>query len=116
SVNASYPTRLEFFVRDDNGDGVIGANEGYLRIFELRGGDVQRLRAAFDSDEDETSDYYRWDRDFIQNQCGAFYHRNGRWRFFPVATHRASWAWSIIDSAAGIPGPPSSVSWNNDNN
>lgn len=115
-VSASYPTRLEFFVRDDDMSGTIDADEGYLRVYELRNGDTERLRAAFDDDQNATNDYYAWDRPFIQNQCGAFYLRNGRWRFFPVATHRATWAWAIIDSAAGIPSPPTHSSWNTDNN
>jgi hypothetical protein len=106
---SGYATRIEFVWQDD-GDLTPERNEGYARVFELVHWDDERLEAS-DSDGQDGNVYYSYDASLIQNQCGAFYYRNGSWQFFPVATHRASWAWSIIDSAGGTPAPPTLAGW-----
>ena len=98
-------SRIEFVAFDANGDSTVGATEGFARVFDLAsspGVDTSRLRAS------ETTKfilgiipYYDWDSRVVQNQCGAFYRRGGRWHFFPLSTHRASWARAVIQSTAG---------------
>lgn len=107
-------TRLEFVAFDADGDGTIEDGEGFARVFDLAPGmDTSRLRVSIDSDEPfyttslfgviRTLRFYAksWDDPIIQNQCGAFYLRNGRWQFFPVAVHRTAWARSIIVAPGG---------------
>lgn len=101
------PARVEFVWVDVDADGIADRDEGYARVFDLSYGDADVIDLNPDND-----DYYEWDDPIIQNQCGAFYFRNGSWQFFPVATHRAAWAWSII-SGAGEPAAPSPSNWSN---
>jgi hypothetical protein len=98
-------SRLEFVAFDANNDGTIGQAEGFARIFDLAnvvGIDTNRLKAA-DTIRNPTwipsYKYYRWDSPEVQRQCGAFYRRGTRWHFFPVATHRSSWAQAVIQQS-----------------
>lgn len=99
--NSNAEMRVEFVWVDADADSVADRNEGFVRIFDFEHWDTNRLAA-----EPTDYDYYAWYDDIIQNQCGAFYQRGGVWQFFPVATHRADWAWSVI-SGAGVPSAPS---------
>jgi len=92
---------------DLDADGVPEREEGFVRIFELANSwDTDRIEIQPEPFDNGTNDYVTYSDETIQNQCGAFYLRNGVWQFFPVATHRAAWAWNIIDSASGKPAPP----------
>lgn len=110
-VSASFPPRVELVWLDLDADTVADRDEGFLRVFELADNGnqdfVDKIEVRSDGLSGGGNAYIRWDDRTIQNQCGAFYRRNGVWQFFPVATHRAAWAWSIIDSAFATPGPPS---------
>lgn len=106
-------SRLEFVAFDANANGTIENGEGYARIFDLAAGmDTSRLRVSVDASDG----FYRytffipigpqfyakpWDDAVIQNQCGAFYYRDGEWQFFPVAVHRTTWARAIIQRTGG---------------
>jgi hypothetical protein len=77
-------SRVEFVAFDANGDGAVTPSEGFLRVFDLRAHqDTTFLRLGPAS--------FAWNSGIVQNQCGAFYYRNLRWHFIPVATHRQSW-------------------------
>lgn len=90
-------SRLEFVTVDADADGTIDDDEGFVRIFDLDAGmDTTRLNVGLD-----TGTAKRWDDPVVQNQCGAFYLRDSRWHFFPVATHRADWAEDVIKEAGG---------------
>lgn len=101
-------SRLEFVTVDVDADAVIDEDEGFVRVFDLSAGmDTSRLSVGLGA-----SDLYeffvaakRWNDPVLQNQCGAFYYRSGRWQFFPVATHRADWAQDIIQAtgSANVP-------------
>lgn len=92
-------SRLEFVSFDADADGLLDEREGYARIFDLQtGNDTTRLSVGL-----AATDVYAffslaklWTNVVVQNQCGAFYRRSGRWHFFPVATHRALWARAVI--------------------
>lgn len=109
-VSASYPPRVELVWVDLDADGEAERQEGFLRIFEPLGNDgyyyVDKLETRPDGLASGNTEYVEWYDRTIQNQCGAFYRRNGIWQFFPVATHRLAWAWSVIDSASGTPARP----------
>jgi hypothetical protein len=96
-------TRLEFVTVDVNNNGVIEAPESYIRIFVLTADGAQFMEVDPPYSGSGGNIRHDWQDRIVQNQCGAFYLRSGRWHFFPVATHRASWAWTIItnDNAAG---------------
>lgn len=108
-VSNSYPPRVELVWLDLDTDGVADRDEGFVRVFELADNDdddyIDKIEAR-PIDLGNGSSYIDWEEATIQNQCGAFYRRNGVWQFFPVATHRAAWAWNIIDSAGATPAPP----------
>lgn len=93
-------SRLEFVAFDANADGSIDESEGFARIFDLESGmDTSRLSVPLDADTwflayTATS----WSDPVVQNQCGAFYYRGGRWQFFPVASHRSPQLRSIIQA------------------
>lgn len=98
-------SRLEFVAFDANGDSTIGPQEGFARVFDLAnvaGIDTNRLKAfptvytAFNFADFQWQTYHRWGAPVVQRQCGAFYRRNNRWHFFPIATHRAAWARAVI--------------------
>lgn len=97
---ANYEMRVEFVWLDLDADTLPDRGEGFVRIYDFLHNDEDRLTVdpAFD-------EYYVWDEPIIQNQCGAFYQRGGTWQFFPVATHRATWASTLIDGA-GVPAAP----------
>lgn len=109
-VSASFPPRVELVWLDLDSDGLGEREEGFLRVFEPLGNDnyyyIDKIEVRSDGLASGSNEYVWWDDQTIQNQCGAFYRRNGRWQFFPVATHRLAWAWSIIDSTTAVPGPP----------
>lgn len=105
---ANRPGRIEFVALplDGNNDGVPEDTGAFVRYFELESG----LSESFLTVNPATSGgsgnaHHPYDDPIIQNQCGAFYFRNNRWQFFPVATHRATWAWNIIN-VAGYPTAP----------
>ncbi len=104
-------SRLEFVAFDADADSVVEPSEGFVRVFDLAsasGVDTTRFRMAppvnngFNTTDFSWQNYYRWDHPVVQNQCGAFYFRFGRWHFFPVATHRAGWARNIIQAVGGV--------------
>lgn len=124
-VNASGPgwrtgTRLEFVPVDADGDGVLDVDEGFARVFDLQNGmDTTRLTVGLDA-TDPWGPFgilraTLWHNQVVQNQCGAFYHRNGRWQFFPVATHRAAWARPVIQADAPSFPPVTITTMNNMN-
>jgi hypothetical protein len=91
-------SRIEFVSFDADGDGTVEEAEGFARVFDLAnvaGIDTSRFRV--DPAEvtpligGSASRYLTWSDPIIQNQCGAFYRFDGRWHFFPVATHRANY-------------------------
>jgi hypothetical protein len=96
-------SRLEFVTFDADGDGTVEVGESYARIFDLGpGADTSRLRVSIDPSTWFILYYAKyWTDRIIQNQCGAFYYRSSRWQFFPVATHRSSWARAIIQQTGG---------------
>ncbi len=102
--------RLEFVWIDLDSDGVADRDEGHLRIFDLRHSEVERLAA-----QPGTGTFHSWNSEIIQNQCGAFYYRGSSWQFFPVATHRTTWAQNVL-ATAGTPAAPSPSSWTNNAN
>jgi hypothetical protein len=93
-------TRVEFVAFDADADATIEVGEGFARVFDLAtGADTSRLRASLDPNSWYILYFAKhWNDVAVQNQCGAFYLRNGQWQFFPVATHRASWAQSVIQA------------------
>jgi hypothetical protein len=94
-------SRLEFAAYDVDGDGTVEASEGFARIFDQAVGvDTTRLRAAPVVQDASGTPYVNWYDPTVQNQCGAFYLRSGRWHFFPIITHRRPYAASIITSTA----------------
>jgi hypothetical protein len=107
----SYPPRVELVWVDLDADGVADREEGFVRIFEAADNSdyyyVDRIEARANGMTSGNTQYVDWENPTIQNQCGAFYLRGGKWQFFPVATHRVSWAWTIIN-AAGTPAAPAS--------
>ena len=93
-------TRLEFVAYDVDGDGTVEAQEGFARVFDADSGgygDSTRLRAS----PTIFGTYHLWNDPIVQNQCGAFYLRSGRWHFFPVSAHRRSWVRNVVQSTAG---------------
>lgn len=94
-------TRLEFVTLDLDNDGVLEAEESYVRIFVLLADGAQYMEAEPPFLGSGNNIRHNWADRIVQNQCGAFYLRDGRWHFFPVATHRASWAWNIIEDDNG---------------
>ena len=95
-------TRIEFVAYNIDGDSILEPHEGFLRVFDADSGsyaDTTRLRATpAVLNSGGQGNYLAWDDPIVQNQCGAFYLRNNRWHFFPVSTHRRSWADDIIAS------------------
>lgn len=111
-------SRMQFVALDADADGTIESHEGFVRVFDLAYAmDTMRLRAAPTVHTDpycasalffcagQSTTYYKWDDDIVQNQCGAFYFRSNRWHFFPIASHRAAWAKAVIQ-ATGSPNYP----------
>ena len=97
-------SRVEFVAFDADNNGTVERHEGFVRVFDLAssaGVDTSRLRGSPTVYVASGQRYYRWDAPIIQNQCGAFYLRVGRWHFFPIATHRAAWARPIITATGG---------------
>ncbi len=95
-------SHLEFVAFDADADGSVESGEGFFRVFDLAtggSGDTLWLRAT-----PPTYSFLwlwnRWDHPIVQNQCGAFYLRSGRWHFFPVASHRGPYAVAVIQSTA----------------
>lgn len=92
-------SRLEFVTFDADGDGTVEVGESYARIFDLSpGADTSRLRVGL---EPNLFNVASWTDRTVQTQCGAFYYRSSRWHFFPVATHRSTWARAIIQQTGG---------------
>jgi hypothetical protein len=92
-------SRLEFVAYDVDGDGTVEASEGFARIFDAAvGGDTTQLRASPVTYSFFGTPYLYWEDPIVQNQCGAFYLRSGRWHFFPVSAHRRPYGYSVIQS------------------
>lgn len=104
-------SRLEFVAYDVDGDGTVEATEGFARVFDAAatGGDTTRLRASPTIYNAFGTLYQSWDDAIIQNQCGAFYVRSGRWHFFPISAHRRPYAATIILSSPAGAYPTMSV-------
>ena len=105
-------SRLEFVAYDVDGNGRLDPADGFVRIFDLvstSGGDTTRLRVAPQMYSFLGTTWYYWDDPIVQNQCGAFYLRSGRWHFFPVSTHRRTYARTVIQSTAASSFPSVSV-------
>lgn len=105
-------SRLEFVAYDVDGDGALGATDGFVRVFDLvstAGGDTTRLRVAPTTFSFFGTSYHYWNDAIVQNQCGAFYLRSGRWHFFPVSAHRRPYAYSVILSSLATSYPQVSV-------
>jgi len=96
-------TRVEFVAFDADGDATVEVGEGYARVFNLAtGADTSRLRVSIDPNSFYLTYFAKhWSEPVVQNQCGAFYYRSGSWQFFPVATHRATWAKTVIQATGG---------------
>lgn len=94
-------SRVEFVAIDINRDGVVTADEGFLRVFDLPAfRDTTVLRVGLAPDLWAFAGLATWwNNSVVQNQCGAFYYRNARWHFIPVATHRQPW---FNDATNGI--------------
>ena len=86
-------SRVEFVAFDANGDGAVTADEGFLRVFDLPvSQDTTVLRVGLRPNLFTFAGLAtEWRNSDVQNQCGAFYYRNARWHFIPVATHRQPW-------------------------
>ena len=94
-------SRLEFVAYDVDGDGEKEASEGFVRVFDLANGgwgDTTLLRASPVPVVFGPS--YRWDDPIVQNQCGAFYLRSGRWHFFPISAHRRPYVATLLVTTA----------------
>lgn len=92
-------TRLEFVSIDTDGDGQLEPEEAYVRILRLQSNQPSLLEANPTWTPGSQS-RHDWRDRVVQNQCGAFYQRHGRWHFIPVATHRAAWAWTLVSTVA----------------
>ncbi|MEX2180916.1 MAG: hypothetical protein WD771_02660 [Gemmatimonadaceae bacterium] len=94
-------SRMAFVAFDADDDGVIEAAEGFFKVFDIAvGRDTTYLRVnpAVSYHAWTGNTYLSWDDPRIQNQCGASYLRGGRWHFFPISTHRATWARAVIQA------------------
>ena len=99
-------SRLEFVAYDVDGDGTVEAEEGFARVFDAASGgygDTTRLRASPAISSPFSNPYNAWDDRIVQNQCGAFYERAGRWHFIPISTHRRAWVRTLLTLSAGYP-------------
>ena len=95
-------SHLEFVSFDADLDGDVERHESFVRVFDLSAGgmgDTLRLRASPPILNFFMS-WNRFDHDIVQNQCGAFYLRTGRWHFFPLSTHRRPYAAAVVQSLA----------------
>lgn len=92
-------SRLEFVTVDVDADAALEVSESFVRVFDLASGqDTSRIKVGLEHNTNYSGVMARaWYDSELQNQCGAFYLRDGRWSFFPVATHRANWARAIIE-------------------
>lgn len=95
-------TRLEFVTYDIDGDGTVEASEGFVRVFDIAatGGDTTQLRASPAISSFFGTTWLQWDDPIVQNQCGAFYLRAGRWHFFPISAHRRGFVYTVVQSTA----------------
>lgn len=117
AANLSFPlltggsagTRLEFVAYDVDGDGTVEAAEGFARIFDATStsNGSSRLRAS----PSAPSGYYSATDPIVQNQCGAFYLRRGRWHFFPIVAHRRPYAEDVIRDAGAADAYPNILAW-----
>jgi len=94
SGNATRGTRIEFVTVDAAGDGALGEEDGFLRVFDLATGmDTTRLRADLSGSPVALNDA------ILQNQCGAMFTIAGRQEFFPVASFKQAWVKSRIQTS-----------------
>lgn len=111
-TGAGVGTRVEFVAFDANGDGVVSADEGFVKVFDLAGVigvDTNRLRGSPEKIEPSfwiisSAARYAWYDPIVQHQCGAFY-RYGRgshaprWHFFPISAHRLGYVRNALTSS-----------------
>lgn len=88
--NANGGTRLQFVTFDVNGDGAIGADEGFFMVFD---GDVaddtSRTRAGFPGGN---GNIMSSSNVVVTQQCGVMYTTStGRQLFFPTQVHTQTW-------------------------
>ena len=105
-------SHVQFVAVDADNDGKLEADEGFFRIFDLWSSqDTSRTKAGLNHTSGVFPFTWRpWNDPEVQNQCGAFYLRAGRWHFFPISTHRAAWARVVLQStgASSFPSVTSS--------
>jgi hypothetical protein len=86
NAQARRGTRVEFVTVDVDGDGALGEEDGFIKVFDLAAGiDTSRLRADLVGNPVSLTD------PILQNQCGAMFTIGGRQEFFPVATLKQGW-------------------------
>ncbi len=94
AANATRGTRVEFVTFDAGGDGVVGEDDGFVRVFDLAAGiDTARLRADLSGSPVALSD------PVLQNQCGATFTIGGRQEFFPIASMKQAWVKTRIQTS-----------------
>lgn len=107
-------TRLEFVAYDTDGDGLVEEDEQYVRVLQLNSSGAGFLEVNPTTSSGGGNTHHPYDNRIVQNQCGAFYRRSGRWHFLPVATHRTSWAQALISTvgAGDWPAAPANLGEN----
>lgn len=94
NAQATRASRVEFVTVDAAGDGAIGEEDGYLRVFDLAQGiDTSRIRADLVGNPPAVTDIV------LQTQCGAMFTIGGRQEFFPVASFKQAWVKTRIRSS-----------------
>lgn len=86
NANATRGTRIDFVTVDAGGDGAIGEEDGFVRIFDLAQGiDTSRIRADLPGNPVAILN------PVLQNQCGAMFTIGGRQEFFTIASLKQAW-------------------------
>lgn len=86
NAQATRGARIEFLTVDVGNDGVLGEEDGMVRVFDLAAGmDTSRLRADIVGSPVAITD------PILQNQCGAMFTIGGRQEFFPVSSLKQAW-------------------------
>lgn len=94
AAQATRGSRVEFVTLDVENDGVLGEEDGFIRVFDLAAGmDTARLRADLVGSPVALTDV------ILQNQCGAMFTIAGRQEFFPIASMKQPWVRSRIQTS-----------------
>ena len=94
AAQATRGSRVEFLTLDVENDGVLGEEDGFIRVFDLAAGmDTARLRADLVGSPVALTD------PILQNQCGAMFTIAGRLEFFPIASMKQAWVKSRIQTS-----------------